>query len=178
MVEVMVKICSKYDIKAYKDFQKYQSVKIFILGYICGSFLLATGIYFAFTYRNSYLIYIMSGVLLPVMLHVMYKFKQFEALSSPLLKYQTSQYFIFDEEQFSLEQVSRGNNFCDRYGYKELLSIVKYKNYYFIYINRAQAFIVRNEDYILGNEEELDNLFIKNLNDKFIRKERKIKKQK
>ena len=66
---------------------------------------------------------------------------------------------IIDEQGFSLEQISRGNNFEDRYIYKEILSVVKYRKYYFIYVNRAQAFIVRNEDYILGNEKEFDDLF-------------------
>lgn len=166
----MIKICSKYDIEAYKAFQKYQNIKIFILGYICGAVLVALGVYFAFTYRNSALIYIMGGILFPGVLHLVYKIKQAEAFSSPLLKYHTSQYFVFDEQGFSLEQISRGNNFEDMYSYKDILSVVKYREYYFIYINRAQAFIVRNEDYVLGNEKEFDDLLEKCLKEKFIKK--------
>ena len=154
----MIKIRTKYDIKAYKDFAKYESLKVFILAYLCGMALLVVGIILAFTLKKGFLMYLLSAVLLPVSVHAYYKIKELEALKKPLLKNDTYQLFEFNEDYFDLEQISRGNNFKDKYFYNEIYSIVKYKKYYFIFINRVQAFIIKNEDYIFGDEEELDEI--------------------
>ena len=171
----MVKIRSKYNIEAFKAFQKYSSFKIFILAYICGLSFLGVGIWFAFTSIGSYPLYLLCAVLLPLVLHGYYKFIEFEALKNKLLRNETHQIFSFDENGFELEQISSGANFKDKYFYSEIYSVIKYKRYYFIYINRAQAFIVKNEDYILGDQYQLDELLKSAIKDKFIIKRNSIK---
>ena len=84
------------------------------------------------------------------------------------MKDTTMQIFTFNDEEILLEQISKYDSFKDRYRYSDILSIIKYKEYYFLYVNRLQAFIIRNEDYVVGNEEELDKLFKEKKGNRFI----------
>ena len=165
----MITIRSIYDFKSFKVFQRYSSQRIFILGYVCGISLIGIGIWFAFESKSSYIVYLLSGILLPLILHVSYKMLEMENINKNiLLRDTTAQIFTFDEEGFSLEQISRQGTFKERYLYDDILSVIKYKRYYFIYVNRVQAFVVNNNDYLLGSEEELDKLFKKVKQDKFV----------
>lgn len=176
-----MKIQSIYDINTYKVFLKYTYFKIFILGYICGLVLFLIGIYFAFSSRNSYAMYLLSGILLPLLLHIFYRYNLSESISkNKLLKYGTTQVFTFLDDGFELEQTSSYDLFKERYNYEDIYSIIKYKRYYFIYVNRVQAFIVNNDNYICGNEQELDDLFKKVKKERFIikRSSKKASKKK
>ena len=174
---MMIKIRSIYDLKTFKAFQKYSLFKIFILGYICALLFIGVGIWFAFVSRSSYIVYLLSGILLPVLLHVFYRMMEMNALNkNRYLRDTTIQLFSFDEEGFELEQISNYDVFKERYTYNNVLSVVKYKRYYFIYINRVQAFVINNLDYMLGNENELDELFLKLMKKRFIVKKNSKKK--
>lgn len=165
----MITIRSIYDFKSFKVFQRYSLQRIFILGYVCGISLIGIGIWFAFESKSSYIVYLLSGILLPLILHVSYKMLEMENINKNiLLRDTTAQIFTFDEEGFSLEQISRQGTFKERYLYNEILSVIKYKRYYFIYVNRVQAFVVNNNDYLLGSEEELDKLLKKVKQEKFV----------
>lgn len=164
----MIQLRSIYNLKAFRVFQRYTLNKIFILGYLCGLALLGVGVCFIFTDR-SYIIYLLSGVLLPLMLHVFYKFMEIEALNkNKYLRDTTMQIFTFNDEEILLEQISKYDSFKDKYRYSDILSIIKYKEYYFLYVNRTQAFIIKNEDYVIGSEEELDELFKSKKENRFI----------
>ncbi len=165
----MITIHSIYDYKSFKVFQRYSLQKIFILSYICALALVGIGVWFAFDSRSSYIVYILSGILLPFVLHISYKLLELENINkNVLLRDTTAQIFTFDQEGFTLEQIAKQGTFKEKYVYDDILSIVKYKRYYFIYINRVQAFVVVNDNYLLGNEEELDELFKTIKKDKFI----------
>ena len=164
----MIKLRSVYDLKIFRAFQRYTLNKIFVLGYLCGLTLLGVGVWFAFSER-SYIVYLLSGVLLPLMLHIFYKFMETDALNkNKYLRDTTMQIFTFDNEEILLEQISKYDSFKDKYRYSDIISIIKYKEYYFLYVNRSQAFIIKNEDYILGNELELDELFKSKKGNRFI----------
>ena len=68
--------------------------------------------------------------------------------------------------------------FVDNYLYKDIYSVIKYKNYYFIYINRIQAFVIESRDYLLGNENEFDELLKKLMDVRFIIKRKNKNKGK
>lgn len=173
----MVKIASVYDLEKFRIFQKYMSFKIFLLGYLCGVSLLLIGILFAFLSMNSYVIYLMMGILLPALMHIYYRFIYLDAIKkNPSLKYGVSQIFTFDELGFELEQTYTYNTLKERYLYKDIYSVVKYREYYFIYVNRSQAFIVSNDNYLLGDEASLDEMFKEYKKDKFIIKRNSKKK--
>ena len=164
----MIQLRSVYNLKTFRAFQRYTLNKIFILGYLCGIALIGVGIWFAFSER-SYIVYLLSGILLPLMLHVFYKFMEADALNKNIhLRDTTMQIFTFNDEEILLEQISKYDSFKDRYRYSDILSIIKYKEYYFLYVNRTQAFIIKNEDYVVGNEEELDKLFKEKKGNRFI----------
>lgn len=167
----MVKIASVYNFEKLKIFQRYMSFKIFLLGYLCGVSLFVIGILFAFLSINSYVVYLLMGVLLPILLHVYYKFTLLEMIKkNPSLKYGITQIFTFDELGFELEQSQTYTSLKERYLYKDIYSIIKYKEYYFIYVNRAQAFIVSNNDYVIGDEAMLDEMFKEYKKERFILK--------
>jgi hypothetical protein len=165
----MITIRSIYDLKTFRAFQRYNLKKIFILAYICALAFIGVGIWFAFTSRSSYIVYLISGILLPVLINVFYKTMELETINRNIyLRDTTIQIFNFNEEGFELEQISKVDTFKDKYTYKDILSIIKYKKYYFIYINRSQAFVINNLDYVVGNEQELDELFKKVKGERFI----------
>ena len=122
----MIKIRSVYDVKIFRAFQRYTLNKIFVLGYLCGLSLIAIGILFAFCERN-YIIYLLSGILLPIMLHVFYKFMEIENLNkNKYLRDTTMQIFTFDDEEILLEQISKYDNFKDKYRYSDIKSNILY----------------------------------------------------
>lgn len=169
----MIQLRSVYDLKAYQSFQKYSWKKIYVLTYICSLILILLGILFAFCEKKIYVVYLLLGVLFPVMMHVLPKTMWKIYLNKNIyLRSKTVQIFTFDEEGFELEQVSNIDIFKERYNYSNLLSVIKYKEYYFMYINRSQAFIVCANDFVQGNEAELDELLKTNKKEKFI-----VKKQ-
>ena len=170
-------IKSVYDFKAFKTFQKYSLKNLFILIYLCSLAFIGVGIWFAFASRKSYYAYLFIGILLPIVSHVFYRIMENNLINNNIyLRDTTIQVFTFNEEGFEMEQISKINTFIDKYLYKDIYSIVKYKRYYFIYINRVQAFVIHNEDYVSGSEEELDELFKKIFDKRFIVK-RNSKKQ-
>ena len=169
-------IRSIFDIKTFKAFQKYSLKKIFILSYLCALALIGVGVFFVFT-RRHYLIYFIAGVMLPICIHLFSRIHEIDIVNRNVyLRDTTMQIFTFKEDEIEFEQISKIDTFKDRYEYKELLSVVKYKKFYFLYINRAQAFIVRSEDYTSGSEEELDELLKNVLGKKFIVKGRHKKR--
>lgn len=174
----MITIRSVYDITSFRVFQKHTLFKIFILSYICSILLLVTGVLLIYFQKQNYAMYLLSGVCLPIGVHVIYKIQEVETINKKrLLRDTTMQIFTFDEEGFSLEQISLQETFKENYLYSDIYSIIKYKEYYFLYINRIQAFVIKNEDYIKGNEEELDKLFKKMKNENFIVKRNSKKKK-
>ena len=94
----MIKVRTKYDLSAYKDFEKYVSFKVFLLAYFCGVASLVIGVILAFTLQKGFAMYLLSAFLLPVSMHAYYKFKEVEVLKKPLLKNDTYQLFEFDED--------------------------------------------------------------------------------
>lgn len=166
-----IKIRTVYNLQTFRYFQKYSFKKIFILAYISAILLVDIGIYFLHLELKSASIYILMGIVFPIMMHIYYKAIEINALNrNPYLKKTLTQLFTFDEDGVFLEQITMDNTFKDKYLYSDILSVIKYKSYYFIYVNRSQAFVILNEDYICGNEKELDNLFKSKLNDSFIKK--------
>lgn len=173
----MIRLKSIYDINTFKKFQRYMLRHVFALAYVCGILLIGVGVLFAFLSKIAYEVYIVMGIFLPLIVHVFHKMMEVQTISKNVyLKSATVQIFTFDEEGFELEQISKFDAFKEKYLYKEIYSIVKYKRYYFIYVNRVQAFIINNEDYVIGNEEELDKLFFKVKGDRFIIKKNSKKK--
>ena len=172
----MIRIRSVFDIKAFKAFQNYSLKKVFVLAYICTIILVGIGIYFVFTARH-YMIYFIAGIMLPICMHLFSRIHEIDAINRNIyLRDTTMQIFTFNEEDIEFEQISKIDTFNDRYEYKQLLSAVKYKKYYFLYVNRAQAFIVKSEDYVNGTEEELDELFKNVFGKKFIVKWKRKKR--
>ncbi len=164
-----IKIRSKYNLYTFKAFLKFVYIKLFFLAYICGIALIAIGVALAFLSKSSYIVYIFSGVLLPVILHVFYRVMILQAIKRNIgLSEGIIQFFCFNDDGFELEQISHYESFKERYLYKDIYSVVKYKRYYFVYINRYQAFIIENEDYVYGNEEEFDELLKKMKKERFI----------
>lgn len=165
----MIRLRSIYNVDTFKKFQRYMLRYVFVLAYICGILLIGIGVLFAFLSKIAYEVYIVMGIFLPLIVHVFHKMLEVQTISKNIyLKSETIQIFTFDEEGFELEQISKFDAFKEKYLYKDIYSIVKYKRYYFAYINRVQAFIINNEDYIIGNEEELDKLFSKVKGENFI----------
>lgn len=174
-----MKLQSFYNIQLMRVFHKYTYYKVFILCYVCSLLLIGVGIYLAFTSRELYLAYLLGGILLPVFMHVYYKFIEYDLVNRTAgIKKGIKQIFTFDELGFELNQVSIYQDFNESYRYSDVLSIIKYKCYYFIYINRSQAFVIKSEDYLEGNEEELDALFSKVKKEKFIVKRNSKKRSK
>ena len=165
----MITLRSVYDIKTFKAFQRYSLKRVFILAYSCAVLAIGVGIAFVVFSLKNYLIYFMLGIGLPILMHIFYRAMEVETINRNLyLRDTTMQIFRFNEEGFELEQISKIDTFKDKYTYKDIYSIIKYKRYYFIYINRSQAFIVNNRDYVSGSEEELDKLFKEAKGDRFI----------
>jgi hypothetical protein len=137
------------------------------------------GVVFAFLEKKVWSAYLLVGVILPVIMHVYSRVLEIEALTkNGYLKKSVVQFFTFNEDGFELEQISNFDSFKEVYLYKDIIKVIKYKKYYFMYINRAQAFIVNNEDYVYGNEEEFDRLFKEVKGERFILKTRKKRKEK
>lgn len=168
----MVRLRSEYNLQSLEVFRKYSYKNIYILSYVCSLLFIGVGILFAFLQKSIYVVYLLLGVLLPILVHLFPKIME-NKFKNVYFKRETVQIFTFDEEGFELEQISNNETFKEKYSYSELLSIIKYKEYYFMYINRSQAFIVCAKDFISGNEEELDELFKKCNKDKFFIKKRK-----
>lgn len=175
----MIKLQSIYNVNAAKVFQNHVMMPIFILGYISSFILLVLGVLFAFTSRNIYPVYLLLAATLPFALHLYSKLTLFQLIKrNNNFKHDIIQVFTFDEEGFKLEQNDSFTTFIDNYLYKEVYSIIKYKEYYFIYINRIQAFVIESRDYLLGSEEELEQLFKKVKDNGFIVKRKRKKKGK
>lgn len=148
------------------------------MAYICGVVLLAIGILFAFLENKSYLTYLLCGILFPLSMHVYYKVVELENINKNIrLRDGSIQIYTFDEEGIELEQISNYDTFKDKYTYKDIIRIVKYKKYYFLYINRVQALVVNNIDYVYGNEMELDKLFNEQKGKFFIKKGRRARQK-
>lgn len=161
---------SLYSIKLYKEFQKLLYKKVKILSYIISFLLVVLGIILIFFNYFGY-IYVVFGVTLPVFMHVFIKLMENENIKRDvLLQYGASQTFYFEEDRVRLNQVSKLGTFEDEYFYDELVSVYKTKKYYFIFVTRTRAFIVEKEEFVVGNEKELDELLKLNLKDKFINK--------
>jgi len=175
----MIKVRSIYNLKSFRDFQRYTLKKIFILAYCFGILLLCLGILFAFLEKKVWSAYLLVGVIFPVIVHAYSRVLEIESLNKNIyLKKSVVQLFTFNEDGFELEQISNFDDFKEVYLYKDIIKVIKYKKYYFMYINRAQAFIVNNEDYIYGNEEGLDKLFKEVKGERFVLKTRKKCKEK
>lgn len=161
-----------YNLDSFKVFQKYMFSKIYVLAYVCGVILVGFGILLAFLDKMGYIIYLVSGVLLPALIHLYHKFSILIAFKrNRYLTANTLQIYSFDEDGFKLEQVSVYDTIKEQYLYEDIYSIVKYKNYYFLFVNRVQAFILEaNED-----EQELYELFYRVKGKDFIVKSRNKK---
>ena len=70
-------------------------------------------------------------------------------------------------------QVSKLGDFNDEYYYKELLSVYKSKEYYFLFITRTQAFIMERNGFVGIGEEEFDTFLKEKIGKRFIDKARK-----
>ena len=173
----MITITSKYDLKIYKEFLKYTYKKVFILTYVSAIVLFLVGIFFAFSNVMGSFMYVFIAIMLPVLVHTYYKSIIFKAMNSPLLRNDTYQTFIFDNEGMVFKQVSNSDTYTDKYLYKEIYRVIKYKKYYFIYINRVQAFIFNNDDYINGSEHDFDELLKECMQDKYITKNTWVQKK-
>lgn len=163
-----------YNINTFKVFQKYMFSKIHVLSYVCSAIFIGFAILLAFLGKMMYPIYLAFALLLPTLVHLYHKFSILIAVKKNRhlhLHANTLQIYSFDEEGFELEQVSVYDTIKEKYLYDDIYSIVKYKNYYFLFINRVQAFIVEsNED-----EKDLYELFYKVKGEAFIVKGRNKK---
>lgn len=158
----MVQIRSEYNINTFCIFQKFSLKKVFVLSYICGLLLLGIGIGFSFAKISNYKVYLFLGIALPLFMYIYYRMIVSLAVNKNVyLQNKTIQIFTFDDQEIKLEQISPNKVFKEKYFYDEIIKIVKYKRYYFLYVNQSQAFIIKNEDYVVGTEEELDEMFKK-----------------
>ena len=85
-----------------------------------------------------------------------------------LLRCGARQTFSFLDECVSISQVSKLGDFNDEYYYKELLSVYKSKEYYFLFITRTQAFIMERNGFVGIGEEEFDTFLKEKIGKKFI----------
>ena len=146
--------------------------KIYVLAYVCSVIFVGFAILLAFLDKIVYPVYLIFAVLLPTLVHLYHKFSILIAVKrSKHLNANTLQIYSFDEDGFELEQVSMYDTIKEKYLYEDIYSIVKYKNYYFLFINRVQAFIVEcNEE-----EKDLYELFYRVKGESFIVKGRNKK---
>ena len=108
----MLKIRRVYNLKSFRDFQKYTLKKIFLLAYCFGILLLCLGVVFAFLEKKVWSAYLLVGVILPVIMHVYSRVLEIEALTkNSYLKKSVVQFFTFNEDGFELEQISNFDSF-------------------------------------------------------------------
>ncbi|MBR3891160.1 MAG: YcxB family protein [Bacilli bacterium] len=161
---------SLYTIEGYKSFLKLLYKKVKLLSYITSFILFCIGILLMFFGFRGY-VYIVFSLALICFVYFFINILESESIKkNALLISATQQIFTFHEDEFSLVQTSRIGQFEDKYSYSELFSAYKTKEYYFLFVNRTQAFIVDLNGFLEGKEEELDDLLKSKLGDRFINK--------
>ena len=99
--------------------------------------------------------------------------KKFVKPNSGLISAETEQQFQFFEDRFMCSQI-KGEEFNDfmQAKYSVLFKIIETKEQYFLYLTRVQCFVINKADITSGSVDELNNILITALGEKF----KKLKK--
>lgn len=94
--------------------------------------------------------------------------RKFVKPNMAMMSAQTEQQFQFFEDRFMCSQI-KGEEFNDflQAKYSVLFRVVETKEQYFLYISRAQCYVVNKADITAGTIDELNNILASNLGEKF-----------
>jgi hypothetical protein len=159
-----------FSIKACKEFFKLLYRRVKILSYITSFLLVIIGIALIYFGYSGY-VYIISGCGIIIFSLSVIGFIENEYIKrNKLLIHGAAQQYEFYEDYFTIHQISKLGDLYDKYFYKEVLSVYKGKQYYFIFITRKNAFIVDISGFDSNDEEKIDELFKNTFNKSFINK--------
>lgn len=159
--------------KAYRSFFKLLYGKVKILSYITSFLLVIIGIVLLYFGYAGY-VYVVSGVGISIFSICMIKFIENEHIrQNKLLISGATQQYEFNEDHFTIHQISKFGELKDKYFYNEILSVYKNKEYYFIFVTRKNAFIVDISGFDDNEEKNLDELFKEVFKKNFINRGKK-----
>ena len=150
---MMIVVKTLYTLQGYKLFLRLLYKKVRIFSYITSFLLFSAGLILMFLQLKGY-VYVVFSLSLPFFVQLFINSMENDAMKkNALLISATLQTFCFEDNKFILTQSSRIGEFKEEYFYSELFSIYKTKDYYFLFVNRTQAFIVDINGFIQGNEK-------------------------
>ncbi len=178
----MVEFKGKFDEKVQNSVEKrsFKTASIIIAVFSAVLLLLGViGLVWGEDHEDLvYSIYcLMLGVLFyPLYLIIYAIMRKFIKPNTALISNETEQQFQFFEDRFICSQI-KGDEFNDfmQAKYSVLFKVIETKEQYFLYISRAQCFVVNKADLTAGSIEELNNTLSLNLGERF--KRLKIKQQ-
>lgn len=90
--------------------------------------------------------------------------------SMTLLSSETKEYFRFEEQKMLVRQ-TKGNEYLSttEAAYAHLYQVIETKDCYFLYISKAQAYVVFKNSLIFGSLDELNFILTNNLGSRFKR---------
>lgn len=109
------------------------------------------------------------GVLFyPIYLGIYAIMRKFIKPNMTIMSATTEQQFQFFEDRFMCSQI-KGEEFNDfmQAKYSVLFKVIETASQYFLYISRAQCYVINKADITAGTIEELNQIFSNNLMEKF-----------
>ena len=159
-----------FSIKACREFFKLLYRKVKVLSYISSFLLAILGIVLLY-FGYAGFVYIICGIGISIFSVCVIKFIENEHIrQNKLLISGATQQYEFNEDHFTIHQISKFGELQDRYSYSEILSIYKSKDYYFVFVTRRNAFIVEISGFDGEDVIKVDELFANKFGKRFINK--------
>lgn len=162
---------SSYNTKNYLAFEKYLFRRVRVFVWILAIILLIVGIVLTIFEFKSVSVYFTFPVIMVVAFYVYYHYLSNKlVLSNEYLNKETTQTFEFNEDKVIIKQMVLDKVISEEYDYKSIYMVVRYKEYYFLHINRVQAYIIEDNDFILGDRDSFEDFLKDKFKNKYIKK--------
>lgn len=158
MEERVFKIKSKSGDKEYMSLQEYTSKKILVpLCIICSLVFVVLGAIYLFSDLFTGIMFLVVAAVFPFIYVKFYKKEINKKKYKPAtVSEDVVNYTEFSEDGFCEKTFRREEQIgVTSLKYTDLVKLVDYKGYFFVYISKMQAFIIDKSGFVVGTAEDL-----------------------
>lgn len=157
MEQTLFSARSQMSDKEYTVFQEYSARKTIVpIAIICSLIFVVLGVVYVFDDLITGIVFMATGVLFPFIYLAFYRREvNKKKYKSNLIGNDVINFIEFKEDCFSEKTFRNGEQVgFTLLKYSDLVKIVNYKNYLFIFISKVQAFIVDKNEFRQGTAQE------------------------